>query len=182
MPSRPPPGAPRGWRAAALAAAGAVGAASRAAAWAAAAAFVAIGLIVSYEVAMRYVFLAPTRWVEETARILQIYGVFLACAWLVGERAHLRIALLTAALPAAGRRWADRFAMVVVAAVSFTAVWHAAALMRFLIDTGQYTDSTLELPMWVPHAPVAAGLGLAGAQAAANLAASFAEPDPAPRR
>ena len=34
--------------------------------------------IFAYEVVMRYVFLNPTRWVEESARVLQVYGVFLA--------------------------------------------------------------------------------------------------------
>ena len=55
--------------------------------------FFVIGLIVTYEVVMRYVFLNPTRWVEESARVLQVYGVFLACAWLVGRREHIRIPL-----------------------------------------------------------------------------------------
>lgn len=171
-----------GWRGAALRAAAGVHAASRAAAWAAAAAFVVIGLIVAYEVVTRYVFLAPTRWVEELARILQIYGVFLACAWLVGERAHIRISLLTSALPGAARRWADRFAMLVVVAVSATGATYAVGLIRFAIDTAQFTDSTLELPMWMLHAPVLAGLALTAAQGLANLAESFlAAPAPGDR-
>ncbi len=159
-------------------AAAAVGTVSRAAAWAAAAAFVVIGLIVSYEVVMRYVFLAPTRWVEELARVLQIYGVFLAVAWLIAERAHIRISALTGVLPAAARLQADRFALGAAAAVSLIGVRYAAELIRFSIDTGQYTDSTLELPMWVLHAPVAGGLALAAAQACASLAESFLEPEP----
>lgn len=160
-------------------AAAAVGAASRAAAWAAAAAFVVIGLIVAWEVFMRYVFGAPTRWVEETARVLQIYGVFLGCAWLVGQRAHIRIQVVANALPPGGRRWADRFALAVAGAAAAAGAWYAVALLRFAAETGQYTDSTLELPMWALHAPVAAGLGLAAAQAGACLAESFAAPDEA---
>lgn len=174
----PPIEAPRtgtGLRRAALRAAAAVSAASRAAAWTAAAAFVAIGLIVSYEVVMRYAFLSPTRWVEELARILQIYGVFLACAWLVGERAHIRISLLTGVLPAAARVRAERFALAAVAAVSLCGAWYSAALMRFAAATGQYTDSTLALPLWALHAPVAAGLGLTAAQVCARLVEDFLE-------
>ncbi len=157
--------------------ANAVSVLSRVAAALAAAAFVVIGLIVSYEVVMRYVFLAPTRWVEEMARVLQIYGVFLACAWLVAERGHIRIILMTGALPAAARRWADRFALAAAGLVSVIGAWHAAALMRFAIDMAQYTDSTLELPLWVLHAPVAGGLALTAAQAAASLTLSMAGAD-----
>ena len=57
-----------------------------------------IGLIITYEVVMRYVFLNPTRWVEESARVLQVYAVFLACAWLVGKRKHIRITVVTGLL------------------------------------------------------------------------------------
>jgi len=150
---------------------------SRLCAWAAAAAFFVIGVIVAYEVAMRYLFAAPTRWVEETASVLQIYGVFLAAAWLVGTRAHIRISVVTARLPAPARLWTARAGLVAVAAVAAVSAWFTVALIEFSLATGQYTDSTLALPMWLLQAPVAGGLALAALQALATVAASFAEPE-----
>lgn len=143
---------------------------------AAAAAFFVIGVIVAYEVAMRYLFAAPTRWVEETASVLQIWGVFLATAWLVATRGHIRITVLTARLPARARLWCARMGLLAVAAVAAVSAWFAAELIAFTVETGQYTDTTLALPMWLLQAPVAVGLALAALQALASVAASFADP------
>ncbi len=138
-------------------------------AWCAAALFVIIGLIVAYEVVMRYVFLAPTRWVEEIARVLQIYGVFLACAWLVGRREHIRITALTARVRPAIRAWFERIALLCIAAIAAACTWASVELIRFSIDMAQYTDSVLALPMWLVQLPVPVGLALVTAQAIACI-------------
>ena len=44
------------------------------------------------------------------------------------------------------------------------------------IERGERTDSTLEIPMWVLHAPLVAGLALAALQALATIWASFDDP------
>jgi TRAP-type C4-dicarboxylate transport system permease small subunit len=150
---------------------------SRLCGWLAAAAFFVIGLIVSYEVVMRYVFVAPTRWVEETARVLQIYAVFLGCAWLVARREHIRITVLGDRLAPRPRLWLARAALLAVAASAAAAAWFTVALVRFSILMGQYTDTTLALPMWLLQAPVAVGLALAACQALATVWASFSRPE-----
>ena len=149
---------------------------SQAMAWLAAGAFFVIGLIVTYEVVMRYVFTAPTRWVEETANLLQIYGVFLACAWLVARREHIRITVVTARLPHATHIWVARAGLIIVALIAAFAAWSAAELMWSAITRGERTDSTLELPMWLMHAPLVVGLGLAAVQALATAWASLDDP------
>lgn len=149
---------------------------TQAAAGVAAALFAAIGLIVFYEVAMRHAFLAPTSWVEETARVLQIYGVFLAAAWLVGRREHIRITVVTAQLPPAVQAWLARAALLAIGAVAGVSAWYGVELMRFSIDIGQTTDTTLELPMWLLQGPVVAGLALIVLQALATVVGSFRSP------
>ena len=146
------------------------------AAWVAAAAFFVIGLIVTYEVVMRYVFLAPTRWVEEISALLQIYAVFFACAWLVARREHIRITVLTTYLPARAQLALARLSLLVIASVAALSAWFGIELMRFSIEMGQATDTTLELPMWIVQAPVAVGLILVALQALATLADSFTTP------
>jgi len=146
------------------------------AAWGAAALFAMSGFIVFYEVAMRHAFLAPTSWVEETARVLQIYGVFLAAAWLVGRREHIRITVLTAHLPPGVQTWLSRVVLLVIGAVAGTSAWYGLGLMQFSIDIGQTTDTTLELPMWLLQGPVVAGLVLIVLQALATVIGSFRSP------
>ena len=142
----------------------------------AAALFAAIGLIVFYEVVVRHAFLAPTSWVEETARVLQIYGVFLASAWLVGRREHIRITVLTAHLPPTMQMWLSRVVMLAIGAVAGISAWYGIELMRFSIGIGQTTDTTLELPMWLLQGPVVVGLTLIFLQALATVVASFRSP------
>ena len=143
----------------------------------AAALFFFIGLIVTYEVVMRYVFLNPTRWVEESSRVLQIYAVFLACAWLVGRRDHIRITVVTGWLKTSIQLWLARLSLLLVAVVSGVGAWYSGSLMRFSISIGQRTDSTLELPMWLLQAPLVVGLTLAALQALAVAADSFNHPE-----
>ena len=125
---------------------------------------------------MRYIFAAPTRWVEETASLLQIYGVFLACAWLVARREHIRITVVTARLPRTAHLWVARASLITVAVIAGFAAWFAGELMASAITRGERTDSTLELPMWLLHAPVVVGLGLAALQALATAWASLDDP------
>jgi TRAP-type C4-dicarboxylate transport system permease small subunit len=146
---------------------------SRFAAGLAAAAFFIIGLIVAYEVVMRYVFLAPSRWAEEVAQILQIYAVFLGAAWLTVHRQQIRITVLADRVGPSARRWLDRLALLVAAAVSIAGAWTGAQLIAFSIETGQRTDTTLELPMALVQAPVPVGLALVAVAALVRLAQSF---------
>ena len=48
--------------------------------------FFAVGIFITYEVFMRYVFTAPTIWVDETARIMQIWAAYLAGAFALKHR------------------------------------------------------------------------------------------------
>ncbi|MBL26641.1 MAG: C4-dicarboxylate ABC transporter substrate-binding protein [Rhodospirillaceae bacterium] len=150
---------------------------SRAAAWAAAVLFALIGLFVTYEVVLRYVFHAPTTWVEEVSRILQIYGVYLAAAWLVATRQHIRIRLLTGRLPPTGRLWCSRFALLFAAAVGVFAAWNAMSLMQFSLMMQERTDTSLALPMWLVQWPVPAGCALLALHALALVGHSFVDPD-----
>lgn len=154
----------------------AIAALSRFGGWLAASIILAIGLIVAYEAAMRYLFNSPTRWAEETARVLQIAMVYLAAAHLVAVRAHIRITALTAYVGPAVRRWLGRVAMTVTVTVAAIAAWQGWQLMAFSLSIGQRTDSTLELPMWVIQGPLVVGLVVVALQGAAMLVQSFREP------
>ena len=110
--------------------------------------------------------------------MLQIYAVFLACAWLVARREHIRVTVLTAYLPRAAQLVLGRLSLLAVAGVAGLSAWFGVELMRFSIDMGQNTDTTLELPMWLLQAPVSLGLAIVAAQALASLAASFLDPAP----
>ena len=49
--------------------------------------FFTIGLFITYEVVMRYVFTAPTVWVDEVSRIMQVWAAANSVAPTRGYRA-----------------------------------------------------------------------------------------------
>ncbi len=155
------------------------------AAWISAAFFVIIGIIITYEVIMRYIFLDPTSWVEESARILQVYAVFFACAWLVGTREHIRITVITGLLRPTIQLWLARFSLSLITLICGVGALYSAELMNFSISIGQRTDSTLELPMWLLQVPLVVGLALTALQAVSMFIESFYDRqrimDPNPR-
>ena len=52
--------------------------------------FFVIGLMISYEVVSRYVFLAPTSWAEEGARLLQLWATYLAMGFVLRHDGPIR--------------------------------------------------------------------------------------------
>ena len=60
-------------------------------AWLAAWLFVLSGLMLSYEVVMRYFFIAPTKWAAELSQLCLIYGTLLAMSWMLQNRKHIQI-------------------------------------------------------------------------------------------
>lgn len=53
--------------------------------------YVLIGFIVSFEVISRYVFNAPTIWVNEISRLLQIWATYLALTYTFHNKEFIRI-------------------------------------------------------------------------------------------
>ena len=59
--------------------------------YAAAGLYVLIGFIVSFEVISRYIFNAPTIWVNEISRLLQIWATYLALTYTFHNKEFIRI-------------------------------------------------------------------------------------------
>ncbi len=53
--------------------------------------YVLIGFIVSFEVISRYIFNAPTIWVNEISRLLQIWATYLALTYTFHKKEFIRI-------------------------------------------------------------------------------------------
>ena len=131
--------------------------------------FFAVGLFVSFEVFMRYVLTSPTVWVDEISRIFQVWGAFLAIAYVHRHRAHIFIDLAFRDSHSVWRRLIDSFAELVI--LFFCAItvkfgwdlwWKAPVL-------GHTTDSYLAVPLvWVKSA-IWVGFGLMAMQSLAQL-------------
>lgn len=68
--------------------------------------FLAIAVMMAYEVAVRYGLNAPTYWAHEIAGVIAAVAFIFGGAYCMADRSHMRITLLADRLPRRGRRLA----------------------------------------------------------------------------
>lgn len=61
----------------------------------------------SYEVMMRYIFRAPTKWVLETQELMMVFVVCVAAAYTLKNKGHVRVDILTTRLGIRGQKRLD---------------------------------------------------------------------------
>ena len=117
-------------------------------------AFVLVTLFTFYEVAMRYVFNAPTVWVHETT--IAMTGVCFAFggAYCLAIDKHIRVVLIYDALPPRVRRWFDVAISVIGCAACVLMAWAAWTLAyeAFYGPTGTFRWETSG-SAWNPPTP-----------------------------
>jgi TRAP-type C4-dicarboxylate transport system permease small subunit len=137
--------------------------------WIAAAAFVGVGAMITYEVVMRYVFLAPTIWAEEMSRFLQIWATYLAAATVLRHRQLIAITVIVERLGPRGRKLAEAFALVWILLFCIVAVWYGLDIMLDSIRVGRATSTMLAVPQWMTELAIPLGFTLLALQALAEL-------------
>ena len=131
--------------------------------------FFAIGLFVTYEVVMRYVFTLPTIWVDEVSRILQIWATFLAAAFVLKHRDMILIDVAFKDPTTLARRLVETFALLTILLFCGVACWYGFELWLKATRLGHTTDTFLATPKWITHASIWIGLGLLFVQALAEI-------------
>ena len=117
----------------------------------------AIGFFITFEVLMRYVFNAPTIWVDEISRVLQVWVVFLATPYVLKHREMISIDVLLRDSNTLRRRLAESFSIVVLFVFMSVAVYYGFELWLKATLAGHTTDTYLAPPKWFTHAPVWVG-------------------------
>jgi TRAP-type C4-dicarboxylate transport system permease small subunit len=137
--------------------------------WAAAAAFVAVGAMITYDVVVRYVFLAPTIWAEELSRFLQIWATYIAAATVLRHRQLIAITVVVERLGPRGRKAAEAFALLWILLFCLVAVWYGLDIMFDSIRLGRAPPTMLSVPQWVTELAIPLGFTLLALQALAEL-------------
>jgi len=131
--------------------------------------FFAIGLFITWEVVMRYVFTAPTIWVDEVSRIMQVWATYLAAAWVLKHRQMITIEIFLKDPNSLGRKLAETLAVVMLLIFAVTAMKFGFQLWLKSTLAGHTTDSYLASPKWLTHASVWVGMALLILQAVVEL-------------
>jgi len=114
----------------------------------------AIGLFITYEIVMRYVFNAPTIWVDEVSRILQVWVVFVAGSYVLKHREMVTIEVVFRDPTSLRRKLAETFALLFMFVFAGTAAFYGFDLWLKSTLAGHTTDTYLAPPKMLTHAPV----------------------------
>ena len=131
--------------------------------------FFTIGLFVTYEVVMRYVFTAPTIWVDEVSRVMQVWAAYLGAAYVFKHRKMITIEVILKDASTIKRRLAETLAIIMLLIFVVPACYFGFQLWLKSTLAGHTTDSFLGSPKWLTHASVWLGLGLLALQSVVEL-------------
>jgi TRAP-type C4-dicarboxylate transport system permease small subunit len=118
---------------------------------------VAIGFFITFEVVMRYVFNAPTIWVDEVSRIVQVWVVYLGTAYVFKHGEMITIDVAFRNPGTLGRRITETLAIAVLLLFMGVTVFYGFPLWLKATLAGHTTDTYLAPPKWLTHAPVWVG-------------------------
>jgi TRAP-type C4-dicarboxylate transport system permease small subunit len=119
----------------------------------------AIVLLISYDVLMRYFFNEPQVFVDEVASFLEVLVVFGGAAYTFCVGGHVRVDLVTGHVPAVVRAWLRLLTLALGVAFLLVVIWvttHSAITARAY---GR-VSAVMLYPLWWPMALIPAGLAL----------------------
>ena len=119
----------------------------------------AIVLLISYDVAMRYFFDRPQIFVDEVASFLEVLVVFGGAAYTYRAGGHVRVDLITGRLRPSVRAWLRVVTLVLGIAFLAVVVW---VTTQSGITAWRYgrVSAVMLYPLWVPMLLIPAGLVL----------------------
>ncbi|MEE9399033.1 MAG: TRAP transporter small permease [Dehalococcoidales bacterium] len=119
---------------------------------------VAIGV----DVFLRYVFNAPTIWINESARYTLLIITFLGLAYTRKENAHIRVDFIIKRLPRYVQNWMrviDSVCFLVFTVVLFSLTWH---VFMGSVERGTLSPSFWQVPIAPWQAFIPLGLAVLG--------------------
>jgi TRAP-type C4-dicarboxylate transport system permease small subunit len=119
----------------------------------------AIVLLVSCDVLMRYFLDRPQLFVDEVASFLQVLLIFGGAAYTFRVGGHVRVDLLTARLPPAARAWLRLGTLVLGLVFLAVVIWVTTQSAITAYRYGR-VSAVMLYPLWLPMAFIPAGLAL----------------------
>lgn len=116
--------------------------------------FFAIGVMVTYEVVMRKAFNAPTVWVDEVARFVQIWAVYLAGAYVLKNRHLITVELFADKVGKKVERFLGFITLTIICIFCLVAVWYGSSIVYESIERGRHTSTMLGTPKWITESAI----------------------------
>ncbi len=116
-----------------------------------------IGVIVFYNVIMRYIFRKPIHWTTEITSLTLVFITFLGAAYMVKEKKHIKFTLIYERLHGNGRRVVDILNSLAGIVFSIVLAWEAWKATKIAIMTNMRTPSLLATPYYIPYLVITVG-------------------------
>ncbi len=100
-------------------------------------------------VVMRNLGIQPFAWLFTSAEYGLLYMTMLGAPWLVREKGHVHIELVTSALPETARRVVSRLVAVACVLVCGVLAWKGAELFLTNIERADYDVRAYYYPRWL---------------------------------
>jgi len=131
--------------------------------------FFCIGIIVTYEVFMRYVFTQPTIWVDEFSSVTQVWAAYIGVAFALKHKDMIVIDIAFRDPNTLIRRILETFSLIIIILFSFVAIWYGFEIWLDSTMKGHRTDTYLALPKWFTQASIWFGFSLLFLQAVVEI-------------
>ena len=116
-----------------------------------------MGLIVTYEVIMRYVFRAPTTWVLEISIYLCIASVFLAGGFALRDKAHINVDVVTKRFSARNQLLLQIIGLILTFIYCLVLTWKGGDMAITSLLHKEVSPTLLNIPVVIPHSLVPIG-------------------------
>jgi TRAP-type C4-dicarboxylate transport system permease small subunit len=134
-----------------------------------------MGLILFYEVVMRYFFRSPTIWAQETAVYIFMWTMLAGGAYTLQKGKHVRIDLLIEHLSPRTQKMLEMITSTAGMFFCGIVTWQAYEMIASSIGYDKVSATPLRVPMWIPQMALLLGFALLTFQFALIIADRYAE-------
>ncbi|MGF1651598.1 MAG: TRAP transporter small permease [Hyphomicrobiaceae bacterium] len=127
------------------------------------------GVFLTYEVAGRYLFRAPTSWAQEVSELFLLWSVFLALGAMIHHRRNISIDVLFQVLGTGGQRVLEIVALVFVLVFLVLTAQSGFEIAWASVARGTTTGTMVDIPSYFEEAAVPVGCAWAALQAVVEL-------------
>jgi TRAP-type C4-dicarboxylate transport system permease small subunit len=135
--------------------------------------YVAITIIITYEVVARYIFTAPTIWSEDISLLCQIWATCLGASWALQNKTLIRIDFLTNLLGLKAKKASDFLSLLSITFFAGFIAYYGYQLVVDSISIGASSASMLGLPLWITKSAIPIGFGLLTIQSILEMGLLF---------
>lgn len=123
-----------------------------------------MGLMLFFEVIMRYFLGSPTIWTGEISGYIFIWTMFVGAAYTLRQGKHIRIDLLITYLPEKTRTILDVFTGVVGFVFCILVTYQSWEMVSSAVLLGKLSTTPLRVPQWIPQSSMVIGFAFLSLQ------------------